>query len=212
MDHGSRVRVGQIAGMRGTGTVVDLAMDHVTLDVDLTEAPNPAPRVDLIVALPRPPALRRIFQTAATMGVRRIDLVNSLRVQKSYFQTPSLETDAIREQLILGAEQGVTTWLPEVHVHRDLQRYLEGIGSGDDAVGMRWVCDGSGRSAASTSWNEPALIAIGPEGGFVEPELVLFQKRGFQVVSLGPAALRCETAVAVVLGQLEVLKAQEADK
>ena len=39
-----------------------------------------------------------------------------------------------------------------------------------------------------------ALLAVGPEGGWTEDELEIFQKQGWLSVSLGPTILRAETA------------------
>lgn len=58
--------------------------------------------------------LRRLFQTIATLGVPRLVLVNSYKVEKSFWQTPFLQPDSIRENLILGLEQARDTVLPEV--------------------------------------------------------------------------------------------------
>ena len=41
---------------------------------------------------------------------------------------------------------------------------------------------------------EGVLLAIGPEGGWTEEELDLFQKQGWLSASLGPTILRAETA------------------
>jgi 16S rRNA (uracil1498-N3)-methyltransferase len=50
------------------------------------------------------------------------------------------------------------------------------------------------------------LLAIGPEGGWAEDELQLFQEAGWTSASLGPTILRAETAaiaaVAVVVSEL----------
>ncbi len=49
------------------------------------------------------------------------------------------------------------------------------------------------------------MIAIGPEGGWIERELETFVARGFAPVSLGTPILRVEAAVASALGQLLLL-------
>ena len=50
-----------------------------------------------------------------------------------------------------------------------------------------------------------AVIAIGPEGGWVDDEVRLFQQSGFTQVGLGPRILRTDVAVPVLLGQLHEL-------
>ena len=52
------------------------------------------------------------------------------------------------------------------------------------------------------------MLAIGPEGGWIERELETFVERGFKPVSLGAPILRVEAAVAAALGQLLLLQRQ----
>ena len=46
----------------------------------------------------------------------------------------------------------------------------------------------------SPSADGQVLLAVGPEGGWTEDELDLFQKGGWLSASLGPTILRAETA------------------
>jgi 16S rRNA (uracil1498-N3)-methyltransferase len=50
------------------------------------------------------------------------------------------------------------------------------------------------REITRTSEEGEGLLAIGPEGGWTEEELRLFQKEGWLSASLGPTILRAETA------------------
>ena len=52
---------------------------------------------------------------------------------------------------------------------------------------------------------DDCLVAVGPEGGWIERELDTFVDRGFTPVSLGPRILRVETAVPVLLSRLTPL-------
>jgi 16S rRNA (uracil1498-N3)-methyltransferase len=49
------------------------------------------------------------------------------------------------------------------------------------------------------------VLAVGPEGGFAQPELPLLQHAGFQPVRLGPRIFRTETAALVALSILQSL-------
>lgn len=44
----------------------------------------------------------------------RLILLNSYKVEKSFWQTPFLHPDSVRDNLILGLEQARDTVLPEV--------------------------------------------------------------------------------------------------
>ncbi|HUS65687.1 MAG TPA: RsmE family RNA methyltransferase, partial [Kofleriaceae bacterium] len=50
------------------------------------------------------------------------------------------------------------------------------------------------------------IVAIGPEGGWIDRELETFERLGFSAVSLGAAVLRVESAVAATLAQLTLLR------
>jgi len=115
---GQRVRAGVIGGATGDAEVLAVAGDQISLRVTLSgPVPTPQP-VDLVLAVPRPKVLSRVLQHAAAYGVRRIDLVNAWRVDKSYLGSSRLDDDALALALRLGAEQGMTTHLPAVAVHR----------------------------------------------------------------------------------------------
>jgi 16S rRNA (uracil1498-N3)-methyltransferase len=170
--------------------------------------PAPAPiAVDLVVAVPRPKVLRRVLQAVAAIGVRRVDLVNAWRVEKSYLGSARLAADAIALDLRLGAEQGGTTWLPEVAVHPRLMGYLD-----ERMSASRWRLCAHARGGAPI---EDALapgaagdvaLAIGPEGGWIEREVETFAARGWHIVSLGAPILRVEAAVVSALAQVALLQ------
>lgn len=170
------------------------------------------PDLSLVVALPRPQALKRVLQYSATMGVGRIDLIRSWRVEKSYFHTPVLKPAELRRQLKLGAEQGASAWLPEVAVFPRFNAFLEdwrqradadsaGTGAAllaDPAAGQPLTQGNVGRG--------PLTLALGPEGGWIDRELESLGEAGFSQVVLGPWILRVETALVAALAQIELVR------
>ena len=99
---GDSLRVGRLNGAMGTGHLLYLDANQAELQIDLDQAAPAKLPLTLLLALPRPKMLRRVLQTVAAMGVPRLILLNSYRVEKSFWQTPFLEPAALREQLILG--------------------------------------------------------------------------------------------------------------
>ncbi|MCI5151399.1 MAG: hypothetical protein D3916_18805, partial [Candidatus Electrothrix sp. MAN1_4] len=83
--------------------------------------------VELILALPRPIMLQRILKQATVMGIRRLHLIRSAKVEKSFFQTPVLEPEKIRELLLEGLTQAMDTCLPEVHIHRRFKPFVQDV-------------------------------------------------------------------------------------
>lgn len=215
VESGRQVRLGLVGGGVGLGTVLSTSRQCVELEVDVSDRPTPRPLVDLIVALPRPQALKRVLQYSATMGVGQIDLIKAWRVEKSYFHTPVLQPDEIRRHLLLGAEQGRNTWLPEVRVQPRFTDFMASLEPPpQSAAGALCLLAHPDTPElieviSSTLARMPerrVLLALGPEGGWIDREVESFKTAGFRVVSLGPWILRLENALTAALAQLELLR------
>ncbi|PCH92113.1 hypothetical protein COB80_00750 [Candidatus Kaiserbacteria bacterium] len=87
--------------------------------------PPKALPLTLIIGLPRPKMLKRIIQTATTMGVKNLYFIHSWKVEKSFWQTPWLKEEKILENCILGLEQGKDTQLPEIHLKKRFKPFVE---------------------------------------------------------------------------------------
>ena len=205
---GESLRVGVVGGPSGTATVVSLGEREVRLRVSLSGPGPTRPDVDLALAVPRPKGLRRILQLVGAAGVGRFCLINAWRVEKSFFQSPVLSLENVRQQLLRGCEQGGTTWVPEVAVHQRFMSWLE-----EDRP--HWpACRVAAHPQAAEvleravrpGTSERVLVAVGPEGGWIAREMETFARVGFEAVRLGEAVLRTEHAVAAVLGQLALLR------
>ena len=209
VETGRSLRLGVIDGGTGRGEVTALPGDGtVELRVEVTGPATPRAGIDLIVALPRPQALHRILQSVAAMRVDRLALVNAWRVEKSFFHSPSLRSEKIRRHLVLGAEQGVTTRLPEVRIEPLLVPFVRERPRRSSA-GRRYILHPEAKvpfEETGVSTPGPVEIAIGPEGGWIDREIATFGEVGFEPVLLGPWILRVETAVVAALAQLELVR------
>jgi len=199
---GDTVKVGLINGKMGTAEVIDLTPETVTLNVSLTEQPPVPLPLTLILALPRPKMLRRIFQTIATMGVKRLYLMNTWRVEKSYWQTPWLSDSAIREQLLLGLEQGCDTVLPKIIIKKRFKPFVEDELPNLISNTKALVAHPAGTAPCPIALNQPTTLAVGPEGGFIDYEVTKLLEAGFESITLGNRILRVETAIPVLLSKL----------
>jgi len=202
IQYGDTLKAGQIDGKTGTAEVLEITDTSVTLKTTLTEQPPAALPITLILALPRPKMLRRIFQTIATMGVKQLYLINTWKVEKSYWQTPWLESSAIREQLILGLEQGCDTKLPEIFIKKRFKPFVEDELPNLVTDTQAFVAHPIGGIPCPLALNTPTTLAVGPEGGFIDYEINKLVETGFQPISLGSRILRVETAVPVLLSKL----------
>lgn len=206
---GSQVRAGISRGASGTATVRADDGEAMTVEFAAEEPPRSRPDVDLVIALPRPKVLDRVVQHAASFGVDRVVIVNSWRVDKSYFDSPRMQPSSLIDNARLGCEQGRHTWVPDVVVHRRFMAWVEALPPEDSR--LRVVADP--RAGRRLSELAPLIaqgrtvVAIGPEGGWIDRELATFEDLGFESVILSTSILRSEVAVSVMLGQLELLAA-----
>jgi len=197
-----RLRVGRLGGQMGSGRLLRLDAAEAELQVRFDQPPPAKLPVTLLLALPRPKMLRRVLQTVAAMGVPRLVLLNSFRVEKSFWQTPFLEPAAIREQLILGLEQARDTVLPEVVIEKRFKPFVEDR-LPQLAVGTCGLVGHPGDfPPCPRALSEPVTLAIGPEGGWIPYEVEKFTAAGLQPVQLGERILRVETAVSALLARL----------
>ncbi len=122
-----QIRVGVVDGPMGVATITSLAGDSATLQCALDAFVPVLPSVDLLLALPRPKVLRRLWAQIAALGVGRILLTNAERVERQYFDTHLLAPDGYRPLLIEGLQQARDTRLPQVTVHRQLKVLIEDL-------------------------------------------------------------------------------------
>lgn len=199
---GECLRVGLLGGQIGQGQLLRLDATEAELKIELQQTPPAKLPVTLLLALPRPKMLRRVLQTVASMGVPKLVLLNSYRVEKSFWQTPFLEPQAIREQLLLGLEQARDTVLPEVIIEKRFKPFVEDR-LPQLVAGTRGLVGHPGDyPACPRALSEPVTLAIGPEGGWIPYEVEKLTEAGLQPVQLGDRILRVETAVSALLARL----------
>jgi RsmE family RNA methyltransferase len=200
---GQTVRVGLLDGPFGTGTVESVGNRCVTLRCDFEGHSPPRPRIDVLLALPRPKVMRRLWAQLAALGVGRIILTNAQRVERHYFDTHVLREACYRPLLIEGLQQARDTRLPLVSIHRQFKILVENHLDDLAGAGIRLVADPSGdnsiASALTDVGDQRVLLAIGPEGGWSAFELAQLEAHGFQRVGLGPRTLRVDTACVALL-------------
>ena len=201
LEVGDTLRVGELRGRLGLGTVKALTPDAATLQISLTDPPPPPLPVSVVLALPRPKMLRRILRSIAELGVKELHLISSLRVEKSFWHSPLLEASRLEAALLDGLEQARDTILPTVRQHRRFRPFAEDT--------LPALCKGRhallGEPRAPLPYPStpasPALLIIGPEGGFIPFEVEQLKQAGATPARLGPRTLRVETALQAILGR-----------
>ena len=212
---GDTIEAGILNESRGTAQLI--SCDETNVQIQYTEnfkTDLSNIKIDIICALPRPQTLKKILPLIATTGVGRLHLINSNRVEKSFFQSPLVnENQKIENYLIEGLSQGKRITLPEVKVYKRFKEYFE--------TGYKLLEDNKSESLKVVLHPEEKnnllslyeknkfsrlIVAIGPEGGWIPKELDLFTELGFIRTELGKSVLRVENAVNAVISQKELLE------
>lgn len=200
---GDTLRVGEINGLLGLATITAISGNIVNLRVALNDEP-PAPLpLRLLMALPRPKMLGRILRDATSIGIKNIHIFHSERVEKSFWQTPSLAPDYVHKKLVEGLAQARDTTLPSVHTHRHFRDFIEQTLTEMLHTHTGVITDPfSPQTHVDNATQQPIALLIGPEGGFVDSERALLLAMGCQPLWLGSRILRVETAVFAAIGHL----------
>lgn len=192
---GDRLTVGLENEKTGIGIITALNNEMLEMDVNLT-APPPAPSpINLVLALPRPKVISRVLLSASSLGIKNIWLVNAKRVEKSYWQSPRLDEENIKKQLILGLEQSKDTVMPTVIKKKLFKPFVEDelpeIIKGTVPV----VAHPLTGNRCPGKIEGPVTLAIGPEGGFIPYEAEKLIECGFYPFHIGERILRVETVI-----------------
>ena len=173
--------------------VAEAAKKRMTLSVERrTRVPETIPDVWLAFAPVKRAQTDWLVQKATELGVARLLPMMTRRTVAERVKVERLEAIAIE-----AAEQCGRTRLPEIDEPVALARLLDDR----DAQRTLYFADENGGEPVGASFTSgPALILIGPEGGFTDEERALVRDAANTVaVSLGPRILRAETAALAAL-------------
>lgn len=199
---GARLQAGILNGLMGEAEILEHQPDATLVQLRVTrEPPAPLP-VTLLLALPRPRMLARSLEHLTALGVKKVVLLQTARVEKSYWHSPELKPEKIHQHLLLGLEQARDTLLPEILLRQRFKPFVEDELKALSQGTTRLVAHPGHYPSCPRALSEPVTLAIGPEGGFVDFEIELLQQQEFQPVQLGERILRVETAVTALLARL----------
>ena len=212
--HGKTLRIGLLNGPKGCGTVEKVSGKEVVLRCEFDEKIPPRPAVDLLLALPRPKVMKRLWAQLAALGVGRIILANAEKVERYYFDSHVIEPDFYNERLIEGLQQAGDTLLPDVRIIKELKPFLEDkVDRLFPNIETRLLADPSGDQnifqCLEPAVSQRCCLAVGPEGGWTPYELALFSAHGFQVFNAGPRILRADTACVALLSMVSEIQRRE---
>ncbi len=206
---GDHVKIGVLHGKIGVGTVTLIHRKYpfmVEIDPDFFSSPPEKVPLDLILALPRPIMMRRIFSQITSLGIGTIHIINAARVEKSFWKAGIIEPDEYMEHLLHGLEQAVDTVPPTVMFHPKFRPFIEDIlpeikNRYNDLLIAHPLSEKMLHQHINVH-SKKVLIAIGPEGGWVDFEVEKFQALGFSGFHLGRRILKVDTAVINIHGRV----------
>ena len=199
---GDTLRTGILNGGTGKAKIESIKNNGVEVFFNPdSEAADPLP-LNLLLALPRPKMLKRILIDATSLGIKRIVLINSWKVDKSYWQTPELKADLLTEKLQLGLEQAGDTMLPTLTLAKRFKPFVEDELAQLAGDSRCILADPSGENYMPADLAEPVTLAVGPEGGWTDYERRMLLEQGFECFRLGERILRSETALPTITGRL----------
>ncbi|WP_428606064.1 16S rRNA (uracil(1498)-N(3))-methyltransferase [Sedimenticola sp.] len=201
---GDTLKVGVLNGKMGVAEIEILDRQQATLRLALhAPAPDPLP-LTLVLALPRPKMLRRCLRMISELGIKQLYLIHSFRVEKSYWHSPLLDETEIHRTLIAGLEQAKDTLLPQVQIRKRFKPFVE-----DELPHLlrdRLGLVAHPYSATADDFSQPlvrpALICVGPEGGFIPYEVEKLLAAGCLPLDLGERIYRVETVLPLLVGRL----------
>jgi 16S rRNA (uracil1498-N3)-methyltransferase len=199
---GDELCVGILGGNIGAGRVTQLDPSMLEMEIRFEQAPPPKLPLTLILALPRPKVLKRVLRSASALGVQRIILLNSFRVEKSYWQSPVLSSGGLREQLIIGLEQAKDTVLPEILLRPLFKPFVEDELPSLIKEAFALVAHPLASDPCPREIKLPVVLTIGPEGGFITYEIDNLISCGFKPMHIGKRILSVETAVPALVSKL----------
>jgi 16S rRNA U1498 N3-methylase RsmE len=205
-------------GHRGRATYKSLASERVELNFESTAPPLERTPATLIVAISRPQTIKKVIQAGVFLGIRELFLVKTDLTEKSYLSSRELRSERIAGEVERALEQTCDSISPIIEVGGALRELLRarreykcaffahtGCGFDEGVPGlsvtqMRNDDDRCNKSSPDT--NNDTIIAIGPEKGWSDREIRLFQECNFQPISLGERVLRVDAAVYVATTSL----------
>jgi 16S rRNA (uracil1498-N3)-methyltransferase len=152
------------------------------------------PRFELIlgVAMIRIAAFELALEKVVEVGVTRIAPFTAARSNVEAGHRHERRYDRWQRILVEAAKQSKHYHLPQVDAPRSFAEVLS-----IPAASKIMFAEREGGSLKSALTGSPVLYLIGPEGGWTDEELSAARKNSFQLVSLGDAILKAETAAIV---------------
>lgn len=203
-----RVRVGQefdiVAGAvvrrAQVATISERRVEFELGEEVLTAASTP--RVTLLLSIFKFDRMEWAIEKATELGVSKIVPVIAHRTDVHLASASVKRVDRWNRIALQAAEQSRRAAPPEVAKPVKLREALNVPAALKIVLSESEIQAQLSDTLAEHKAEREMFLAVGPEGGWTEDELQLFQREGWLSASLGPTVLRAETAAiaAIAIG------------
>jgi 16S rRNA (uracil1498-N3)-methyltransferase len=154
----------------------------------------PMPKVTLLLAVFKFDRMEWAIEKCTELGVSRIVPVIARRTEVHLASAATKRAERWRRLTLQAAEQSRRAVPPEIAAPIKLVDVTNATTAASRIVLAESEEQALLRDVLGSSPEGEIVLAIGPEGGWAEDELRLFQKAGWISASLGNTILRAETA------------------
>lgn len=156
------------------------------------------------IAYQRPQTIKKIIQLASNLGVKEIYFFPCERSEKSYQDSKIWGEENLKEEIILGLEQGKKIYVPKIfHIKKfhELKNYFQ-------TENLFLLHPNSNETnLVSLNLNQGSYeFILGSESGFTEKEILYLEKNNSKRISISETILRTESAFLYLLSQIEFKK------
>jgi 16S rRNA (uracil1498-N3)-methyltransferase len=189
-------------GNAAEAQVVELSKSRASLRIlNRSHDTEESPVVVLATAVPKADRFRWLVEKATELGVSRLI---PLQTSRSVTEPGETKLDKMRATVIEACKQSGRNRLMAIDPRTEWRSFLSDAAK----VGRLLVADPGGAARASLCEAKESgralVLAVGPEGGLTDFEVIQAVEAGGRCISLGPQILRTETA-AVALAALCLL-------
>ena len=204
---GDRLNLFDGNGAEWTAAILQISKNTVTLRIDNShEAGTESPlKVHLVQGISRGERMDFVVQKATELGVKRITpVLTEYSMVKLDGSRAEKRRDHWQRIATSACEQSGRVRVPLIDTPIPLKNWL---GDKPQRIDTELILK-PGAAATLPSLRPPETkicVLVGPEGGFSDSEYEDAEISGFKAVSLGPRALRTETAAIATLAMLQSL-------
>ncbi len=197
-----RAKTGQqfdiaVGGVVRLGEIVSIGSEQVEFALGPEVQAEQVPEVHVMLSIFKFDRLEWAIEKLTELGVAGITMMIARRTELHLAKAAEKRVERWRKLAHEAAQQARRLSPPEIPGPMPLKKAILEV-KGQRIV-LSEVETGVGLKSALASCQAPITLAFGPEGGWTNEELQLFQEAGWISASLGATILRAETAAIAAL-------------